>query len=71
MKSEETDIVMKEKTEIGNVKFKILKKERVIKVSIKAGIFINLKCLLKECNQLPVMQLQESIRKCYFNAVII
>ena len=71
MKSEDTSIVIKEKTETGNVKFKMLKKERVIRVSIKTVIFINLKYLLKEYNQLPVIQLQVSVRKCYFLALVI
>ena len=73
MKSEDTSIVIKEKTETetGNVKFKMLKKERVIRVSIKTVIFINLKYLLKEYNQLPVIQLQVSVRKCYFLALIV
>ena len=70
MKSEDRNIVIKEKTEIGNVKFKMLKKERVIKVSIKTGIFVNLNYLLKEYNQLPVIQLQESVRKCYLLALV-
>lgn len=73
MKSEDTSIVIKEKTETetGNVKFKMLRKERVIRVSIKTVIFINLKYLLKEFNQLPVIQLQVSVRKCYFLALIV
>ena len=73
MKSEDTSVVIKEKTETetGNVKFKMLKKERVTRVSIKTVIFINLKYLLKEYNQLPVIQLQVSVRKCYFLALIV
>lgn len=45
------------------MKFKELKKEKVIKAPPKIGIIMNLKPLLKECNQPSAMPLPESINK--------
>ena len=54
---------LKKRKKIASPKFKLLKKERVIYISIKIGIIINPRHLRKECNQLSVVPLRENAIK--------
>ena len=51
---------IRKRKEIGNVKFTILKKEKVTEISIKIGTIVNIKYLLHKYNQPAIMLL----RKC-------
>ena len=53
----------KDKNTVIKERMKLVKKERLIKISIKIGIIIDLKDLPKEYNQVLVVLLHKKARK--------